>query len=155
MTNITPGVQMYGTDMPPAAFDLDWTVLSNLSNTNYVFGSPEVGVNFTAPLSGRVLIAVGCGARNNTAANADRFSFTYALYEDNEKGLVIKASDLLSGVLTNGTLVASDFRYMGSFAVEENLQPGRNYMARTTYRTIAGSGTIDVASRNIAVIPLT
>lgn len=154
MSNIIPGRQAYGEDLPPSGFDLDWTILSNVSITTYASGTPGVNTNFTAPASGRVLVATGCGIRNNSAANADRVSITYEIYEDSFDGPLIVPAELRSGVLSNGTLLASDFHYVGGFRMESGLTPGKNYFIRMVYRTILGSATADIASRNISIIPL-
>lgn len=155
MPDISGGSNVYGKDMPPAAFDLDWTTIANITSTSYITGTPEVGVNFTAPTSGRVLIAIGCGLRNNSAANTDRVIVTFILYEDSANGPVVTAASAFGGVTMNGTALASEFHYVGGFDMEEGLTPGRNYYAQVVHRVTTGSGTADLASRNIAVIPLT
>lgn len=154
-SDLTPGVQVYGRDMPPSAFDLDWTVISNITHTIYQFGTPGVGVSFLAPQSGRVLISVGCGTRNNSAANSDRLSVTYILFEDSADGVVVFPAELRSGVLLNGAAIAGDYHYVGGFKMETGLTPGKQYYAGMQHRTTLGSGTCDIASRNIAVIPMT
>ena len=150
------GNAVFGEDLPPTAYDQDWTVIANLTSTAYVAsqtGVPEVGVNFTAPTSGRVLVCIGVGARNN-AANTDRSIVTYILYEDSSSGAVVTAASAYSGITSCGHGSATDFRYGSGYMMEEGLTPGRNYYCQVVYRTTAGSGTVDIASRDITVMPL-
>lgn len=154
MTNITPGVQAYGSDFPPSAFDLDWTILSNVGSTTWFFGTPNVSCSFVAPLSGRVLVAVGCGVRNN-AANAERLAVSYTILEDDLQGAEVVAPSLTSGVISNGTALVEDYHYVGSFRMEEGLQPGRGYFAGINFRGVTGGfNTVDIASRMISIVPL-
>lgn len=154
MPDIVSGSQVYGRDMPPSQYDQDWTTQANISSTSYITGTPEVGVNFTAPTSGRVLVAVGGGIRNNAAA-AERGIITYILYENSSDGDVVTSASAYSGVTSQGFAASQEFHYVGGFNMEENLVPGRNYYAQVVHRCLLGNGTLDIASRDIAVIPLT
>lgn len=152
MPDLSPGGQVYGRDFPPSGFDLDWTSQLNISSTAYVSGTPSVGVNVTAPTSGRVLVAVSCGSRNN-AANTDRAIVTYRVLEDGSEGVVVTAESAYRGVTSVG-IGSEEYRYVGNFALEEDLEPGRSYYFQVRHRSISGAGTVDVASRSIAVIPV-
>lgn len=154
MPDLNDGISVYGVDTPPSQYDQDWTTISNITTTTYVPGVPEVAVHFTAPTSGRVLVAIGAGIQNN-AANADRAIVTYGIYEDSEDGPLIVAPTAYSGIISQGLAVSSSFKYVGAYTMEFDLTPGKSYYARMFYQTILGSGTVDIASRNIAVIPLT
>lgn len=155
MPELVSGSQVYGRDMPPSQYDQDWTTIANITTTSYVTGTPEVGVNFIAPTSGRVLTSIGCGLRNNSAANADRVIVTYIVYEDSSDGDVVEAASAFNGVTMNGTALSSEFHYVGGFNMLQNLTPGKNYYLQVVHRTTLGSGTADIASRDCAVIPLT
>lgn len=155
MPEIVSGSQVYGRDMPPSVSDQDWSTIANITTTSYVTGSPEVGVNFMAPTSGRVLTAIGCGIRNNSAANADRGIVTYIVYEDSSDGDIVEAASAFNGVTSNGTALAEEFHYVGGFNMIQNLTPGRNYYLQVVHRVTIGSGTVDIASRDVTVIPLT
>lgn len=87
---------MYGSDWPSAVAAYDDTQLSNLSNTSYTAGNPEVGVYFTMPPSGRVLITVHGGARDNT--NDNRCFMSAEVRENGVNGVVL----LSPAVATNG-----------------------------------------------------
>lgn len=152
MPDLAPGGQAYGRDFPPSGFDLDWTSQLNISSTSYVSGTPSVGVNVTAPTSGRVLVCVSCGARNN-GANTDRVIVTYRVLEDGSEGAVVTSESAYRGVTSIG-IGSEEYRYVGTFALEEGLTPGRSYYFQVRHRVTAGSGTADIASRSIAVIPV-
>lgn len=151
---IVAGASVYGRDFPPSVSDQDWTTFSNINSTTYTAGTPEVGVNFIAPTSGRVFIAIGAGIRNNSAANADRGVVNYILYEDSSDGVVVAAANANNGVVSNGTALAEEFRYMGGFSMQEGLTPGKNYYAQVVHRSTIPSATVDITARDITVIPV-
>lgn len=152
MPDLAPGGQAYGRDFPPTGFDLDWTSQLNISSTSYASGTPSVGVNVTAPTSGRVLVALTCGTRNNSA-NTDRAIVTYRVLEDSSEGAVVTAESAYRGVTSPG-IGSEEYRYVGNFALEEDLTPGRSYYFQVRHRSVSGSGTVDVSARSIAVIPV-
>lgn len=152
MPDLSPGSQAYGRDFPPSGFDLDWTSQLNLTTTSYASGTPSVGVNVTAPTSGRVLVALGVGSRNN-GANTDRVIVTYRVLEDSSEGREVTPESAYRGVTSPG-IGSEEYRYVGNFALEDDLTPGRNYYFQVRHRTISGSATCDIASRSIAVIPV-
>ena len=67
MPELPKGGSVYGVDFPPSQFDQDWTAISNITSTSYIVGPTEVAVTVTAPTSGRVLVSVAGGIRNNAA----------------------------------------------------------------------------------------
>lgn len=153
MSNLSASIPVYGRDFPRTGFDLDWTSQLNISTTSYVSGTPNVAVNVTAPTSGRVLVCIGSGTRNN-GANTDRVIVTYRVLEDDSHGPVFTSESAYRGTTSLGIGTNEEYRYIGNFALEEGLTPGRNYYFQVRHRTTAGSGTCDIASRSIAVIPV-
>lgn len=153
MPDLISGGSVYGHDTPPSQWDQDWSAITNVTSTSFIVGTPEVGVNFTAPTSGRVLICIGGGIQNN-AATLEQGAISYTLFEDSADGPVVFAADARNGVQSQAVAVSGQFRYLGGFSMEESLTPGRNYYAQVRHRCILGNGTVDIASRDIAVIPL-
>lgn len=153
MPDLVSGGSVYGRDFPPSQWDQDWSSITNITSTAFIVGSPEVGVNFTAPSSGRVLICVGAGIQNN-AATLEQAAVAYALFLESADGPVLVNADARNGVQGQGIAVSGQVRYLGGYSMEENLIPGRNYYAQLRYRSILGNGTADIASRDIGVIPL-
>lgn len=153
MTNISNSV--YGVDFPPSVYDQDWTGIYNLTSTSYTAsqsGVPEVGVAFQAPSTGRALIIVGGGIRNN-AATSDRGVITYRIYEDSASGNQTVLAQFDNGIVSCGTASSQEFQYMCTYDLLEDLEPGRQYYAQIAYRTTGGS-TVDIASRDIMIIPM-
>ena len=128
MAEFVSGSQVYGVDFPPSQYDQDWTTQANITTTSYVAGNPEVGVSITAPTSGKVMVAIGAGVRNNAnPATDERVVVTYEVLE---------------------------YTYQGNFSLETGLTPGRQYFFRVKHRSIDGEGVADIASRNITVWPV-
>lgn len=147
------GVPVYGLDFPPSQFDQDWTTIANVTSTSVVVGTPEVAVKFTAASSGRALIAVGCGVRNN-AATAERLTVSFRVLEDDIGGGIFLDHTERNGVKSNGIAASQDFVYRGNFALVEGMTPGKGYFAVVTHVSLLGDGTADISSRNITVIPV-
>lgn len=154
MPEITSGQPVYGRDFPPSGYDQDWTLQPNIASTAYASGTPEVAVNVTAPSSGRVLVCIGAGIRNN-GVNTDTVIVTYRVLEDHSLGPVHTAESAYRGVTSLGA-GEEEFSYQGNYALEEDLVPGRNYYFQMRHRVTAPAGTpsSDIASRNILIIPM-
>lgn len=153
MAKVVAGSPVYGNDFPPSQADQDWTTIANISTTSYVTGTPEVGVNITAPTSGKVLVCLGAGVRNN-AATTERVVVSYRVLEDDTNGPVFTAESAYRGIVSSGVQASQEFTYLGNFSLETGLTPGRNYYIQVRHRTTLGNGTGDIASRDIVVIPV-
>ena len=141
--------------LPPTAFVHDDTLLANLTNAGYEAGSPEVGVFFVAPPSGRVRLTIGGGARDNGASAWDRVFLSPQLFEDSSSGTQI----LAPSVTVRGYLFAKEnleFQYGSRVSFIEDLTPGQLYYLRTMHLTADGNDpdSADLAARDIIVIPL-
>lgn len=152
MPDITSGSQVYGTDFPPSAFDQEWSNILNITTTSYIVGSPEVGVTVTAPTSGRVLVCIGAGMRNN-AANNDRALVSFRVFEDSSNGVEFLEEDDRNGIKSCGISESQDFRYVGNMTLVEDLEPGQQYYFQVMHRSLGGNGTSDISARDILVIP--
>jgi hypothetical protein len=147
------GSNVYGADFPPSQFDQDWTTILNITTTTYVAGTPEVAVSMTAPSSGKVLVCMGCGIRNN-AATTERAIVTYQIFEDSLNGAIFSAPLDDRGVKSCGIAVSQEYQYHGNMDLITGLTPGRSYYFQMVHLSLAGAGTVDIASRNIMVIPV-
>ncbi|MEU8199300.1 hypothetical protein AB0C10_36500 [Microbispora amethystogenes] len=142
---------------PPGvtAFYHDDTSLVQLSNTGYDTGSPEVGVFFIAPPSGRVRVTIGGGLRDNGAAPFDRVFLSPQLFLDNSSGsVVINPADVLYDLST--AKENNEFQYGSRVVLVQGLAPGNQYYLRVMHSTSPGTDpdTADIASRDIIVIPV-
>lgn len=124
MPNIANGDIVKAVDFPPTVTTIDDTQVLNLTNTSYSPGNPEVGVYFTAPTSGRVVITVGGGLRDNSGDN--RVFMSPQVFEKNSSG-----SEILAPSVTNrgfGSIgESSEFMYASRSSLLEGLTPGQTY----------------------------
>lgn len=156
MADLADGMVVHAADFPPSVYDGDDTAITNLSNTSYVSGAPEVGVVFTAPTSGRVRLTVGGGLRDSSGV--DRMFLAPELFQgvDSSGTQVISPSVIPYGV---GTPPAcTEFHYSSRSSLLTGLTPGEVYYVRVMHLVGPGgaspNGTADVGSRDITVIPV-
>lgn len=138
----------------PTAQATDDTTLANLTNTSYASGTPELGVFFVAPPSGRVRLTLGGGFRDNGAL-PDRIFLAPQLFRESSSGTEILAPSVtFRGYLS----VAADteFQYGSRVSMIESLIPGQLYYVRAMFLTNPGTDpdTADIAGRDIIVIPV-
>lgn len=144
---------------PSTAFFHDDTTLTQLTNTSYEVGSPEVGVYFVAPPSGTVRITVGGGVRDNGTSTRDRVFLSPAVYLVTPTGL----SEILAPSVTfrgyGGSDDVTEFQYGCRVSLLSGLAPGALYYARVMHTTAEVSSpdtndTADIAARDLIVIPM-
>ncbi|MEU6781503.1 hypothetical protein ABZ912_20045 [Nonomuraea angiospora] len=141
--------------LPPTAFFHDDTTQVDLTNTSYATGSPEVGVFFVAPPSGKIRLTIGGGFRDNGGSNQDRVFLSPQLFQDSSAGSEILAPSVtLRGYLSISA--DNEFQYGCRVSLIEGLTPGQLYYCRTMQLTSGGTDpdTADIAARDIIVIPL-
>lgn len=139
----------------PTAFFHDDTVQANLVSTSYETGSPEVGVYFVGPPSGKIRLTIGGGFRDNGGSNQDRVFLSPQLFQDSSAGSEILAPSVtLRGYLSISA--DNEFQYGCRISLIEGLTPGQLYYCRTMHLTSGGTDpdTADIAARDIIVIPL-
>lgn len=159
MTDLLAGSKIKALDTPPTVQVTDTTTMGNISNTTYSAGTPEVGVTFTAPTSGRVNITISGGLRNN-AANSDRAFLTAQVFLGvNSAGTeVLVPSVTVYGVSTPGGSATMDYIYSSRTAMLDGLTAGATYYVRTMHLcsvSVGGPGnTCDLNYRGILVTPV-
>lgn len=129
-------------------------MLSNLTNTAYAVGSPEVGTYFVAPNSGRVRMIIGGGSRDGPTGGTDRVFISPQVFLGSALGSEFLAPTIDRGVGSDES--STEFQYGSRVTMLSGLTPGKIYYARTVY-AIAGplaDASADVASRDITIIPL-
>lgn len=150
---ITTGA--YVRNPAPSAYNTEDTTLTQISNTSYGEGLPEVGVSFVAPPSGRVRLTVGAGVRDNGAAPQDRLFVSPQLFRDNADGVEILAPSVTQRGY--GSVAAdTEFQYGSRVSMIESLVPGQIYYLRIMHLATPGTDpdSADIAVRDIAVIPM-
>ncbi|MFC7380897.1 hypothetical protein [Sphaerisporangium rhizosphaerae] len=140
-------------DVPPTVANYDDTLITNVASTTYLPGSPEVGVTFVAPTSGRVAITVGGGMRDNSA-NTVRIWMAPQVFAENSSGTEVLAPSV--GPRGVGSLhETKEFMYVSRTSLLSGLTPGNVYYARIVYAMSsapASPGT-DIQGREIIVGP--
>lgn len=147
----TAGQRVKALDFTAAQTSSDATAHNNITTTAAA-GSPEVGVTFTAPTSGKVLISLSMRAFDNSAANA--IYLDIEIYEDNTSGTKIVSTGTWERRLTiqgdtSSTIVGNSSKVF----IETGLTAGQVYYARTMHYA-AATGTADVEMRRIDAAPL-
>lgn len=155
MPDLAAGTPVKALDFPPTVAVTDGTGLANLANTAYAAGSPEVGVSFVAPTTGRVIITVGAGVRNNVATGDRVFVAPQVLAGVDASGAEFLAPSVpYYGVSSATGATTSDFQYLSRAQLLDGLTPGAAYYARVMH-AVTGGSTCDLAGRTLMVQPAT
>ncbi|WP_394425551.1 hypothetical protein [Streptomyces sp. SGAir0957] len=156
MPDLTAGSRVNALDAPPTVYVQDTTAQTNIASTSYSVGSPEVGVTFTAPTTGRVCIKVGASMRND-AANSDRVAVTVEVFLGTSgSGTQVVAPTVFRGVASPGTASPGDYATYGNETMVTGLTPGATYYARCMHIKYGSGGTtVDLAMRDLLIKPAT
>lgn len=153
MPDLNAGSTVNSLDFPPTVYTQDTTTISNLTNTTYDALSPEVGVFFIAPTTGRVKVSIGGSMRNN-AANSDRVALAPQVWLGSSSGTEVLAPSVFRGVSTDGIATAGDFCTYGHTTLLTGLTPGSTYYGRVMAIKFGSAGTtVDIAMRDILIEP--
>lgn len=157
-SDLLGGTRILAMDYPPVVSAYDGTAISNITSLVYIAGSPEVGVTFMAPTTGRVTVTVGGGVRNN-GSNNDRVFIAPQVY----LGTSAAGTEILAptapqfGISSGGGFTNDLFQYLSRTSLVEGLTPGSTYYVRTMHVQVnnsgAASGTSDLQSRSVVVAP--
>lgn len=150
MPNLTAGSVVYAADFPPSVYDSDDTSNLNISSTTYIAGTPEVGVVFTAPTTGRVELTIGGGLRDSSGANRVHLSPQVFLGTSAAGTEILAPTVVTRGVGSPAESV--NYMYYSRTTLLEGLTPGASYYARTMHK-VSGGATADIAARDISVAP--
>lgn len=150
MADLLIGAAVKATDFPQAKSASDSTTNSNISSTSYVAGTPTVETTFVAPTSGRVLLSVGAGMRDDSGTN--RVHVAPQIRQDTSGGSVVFSADVAGrGVGSSGA--AAGYEYHSRTSLLTGLDPGRTYHAQVLHK-VSGGSTADIAVREIVVVPV-
>ncbi|GIH69436.1 hypothetical protein [Sphaerimonospora thailandensis] len=147
------GSEILALDMPPAVQAIDTTQINNPGNTSYTSGTPEVGAEFIAPTSGRVLLIVG-GGLGNGAGNRVFLSPQVWWWSGVDWVEVLAPGVPARGFAAHSS--ASGFHFGSRETLLEGLTPGAFYYAWVMH-VMAGDGGAavgDIACRQITVVPV-
>lgn len=150
MADLRAGDEISTEYWPPAVKARDDTSITNQTSTSYIPGSPENGVAFVAPVSGRVGLIVAGDIRQNDSS--DRIFMTCEVYEgDDSGGTEVLAASAFRGISTSGQ--SGEAQIHGNMSQLDGLTAGDTYFIRSVFR-VEGGSTNDVFSRSVTVIPL-
>lgn len=107
----------------------------------------DVGVAFTAPLSGAIMVSYN-GRLSNSGANSTYLSFAVRTGSVIGSGTAVANADNGSAIEVVGTTAARN----GVTHVVSGLTPGSSYNARMEHRVSAGTGTASLRSLHVAPI---
>lgn len=152
---LSAGTRVRAVDFPPTQTAYSQITQANISATSYTLGSPEMAVRFMAPTSGRVLVTVSAGLRNNSAT-VDRVFVSFRVLEGDPDDADLIQTDEVKNGRSNYAVAdaANDYEYGGHTTVVSGLTPGAYYYAQLRHRVTVGGGTADIAFRGISVIPI-
>ncbi len=147
----TAGLRVKALDFTAAQTDSDSTTHSNVGTTATA-GSPEVGVTFTAPTSGKALISLGLRGQDDAAANS--VFLDIEIYEDDTGGSKIVSTGTWERRLElAGDTSTTMTQNITKTFIETGLTAGQVYYARVMHHA-AVAGSADVIMRRIDVTPL-
>lgn len=154
MPDLLAGTTILALDTPPSVWATNATTISSVTDDDFVPGSPEVGVQFIAPTTGRVWVTTGGGSRSDSVPG-DRIWMNPQIFEGpDSSGIEIASPDSVSRRFGTGTR-ESDYVYGDRSVLVEGLTPGQTYFARHMYRRNGSDGAADITVRTIVVAPAT
>jgi hypothetical protein len=152
MADLLAGSVIRALDTPPTQPATDNSDIINFTNTTFAAGSPVVGVAFTAPTSGRVLVLWRARIEASTSGYA-LISAAVRTGSTINAGTLVSASSL-DEALETGNLVAGQSRFQaGTWRVVTGLTPGSAYNAVVEHIILTG-GNGNIYTRAISVMPL-
>lgn len=135
-----------------AAVQAESAVMQANVGTTYVAGSPEVGVVFTAPTSGKVLVTISGLLQDDGGTTA--VILDWELYEGaSAAGTKVSDTGLWEHRLELRGISTGYGQNASKTTLHAGLTAGTVYYVRTMHRALTGS-TADVVMRAVNVVPL-
>lgn len=130
----------------------DSTLISNITSTTFIPGSPECGVGFTSAKSGRAAVCVSAGMTEQVAG---RLLVSFEVYRGTSaSGTLVRSARTGNGIATHADTTGTAREMVrGNMTMVEELTPGVAHYARIVYAVDSGT-TNDLRQRRITVIPL-
>ncbi len=137
-----------------ATVEASSTVVQSNVGTSLVVGSPEVGVVFIAPTSGKAMITVGGSVLDDSGANNSAVIDTKIFLGTNGSGtLIFGVGSLLRRlILAPGDIASQSQEVSRTFSVS-GLTAGASYYVQLLQQSYAGT-TVDIFARQVIVQPL-
>lgn len=157
VADITAGKEVRTLDgHQPSITVTDDTSISNIATSvgfTFQAGTPEIGVFFIAPTSGKVMYVVGGGSRDN--GGTKRVFISVRIFENDSNGTVVLSPGDTKSYGSGSA--ETNFMYASRIQFVESLTPGQQYYARVEYAVDSATDpdTADISARDVSVIPLT
>lgn len=140
---------------PEAVYVRSTTTVADISSTSFTSGAPFfpiVDTTFVASTTGRIMLSVGAGMRDNGGTN--RIFVSPEVYEGvDETGTLVLDS---AGQGREHALIsidsAGDYVHMSRMTFLDGLTPGATHYARLVHRVTGGSSA-DITVRDLVVMP--
>jgi hypothetical protein len=147
------GQRIQALDFTPAVKAEDLTLQVNVSTTMGV-GSPEVGVVFTAPTSGKVTVTVSASMVDDSGANnVGILDWKLFLGTNGSGTLILNTGSVLRRLILQPGDVGGQSQEASRTTMVTSLTPGASYYVQLHQASSAG-GTIDFYGRSVTVVPL-
>lgn len=147
------GQRIKALDFQPMVESSSTATLSNISTTPSV-GTPEVGVVFTAPTSGKALITIGASFADDSGANNCGVLDTKLFLGTNSSGtLILGTGDLRRRLILQPGDVANQSQEASRTFPVTGLTPGASYYVQLLHSAWAGA-TLDLFARQVIAQPL-
>lgn len=153
MADFKAGEQIVSEWWPESVTVTESTDQLNITSTSYTAGSPECGVTFVAPRTGRVGIALSAEMRNQDTGGNRVLVAPEVYLGTSSAGTLVLAPTVARGVSTTGDTTASEFMNHGNFSMLDGLTAGATYFVRVMHQ-VTGGTTNDIGERRLVVIPL-
>lgn len=137
-----------------AAVGAESTVTQANVGTTLVVGSPEVGVVFTAPTSGKAQVTVSASYADDSGAdNCGILDWKLFLGTSGSGTLVLGTGALTRRLVLQPGNVANQSQEASRTVLVQGLTPGSSYYVQLLHASWAGA-TVDLYARTVAVVPL-
>lgn len=147
------GQRILAADFQPTVGATDTTSLTNISTTLSV-GTPEVGVVFTAPTSGKALVTIGASFADDTGANNVGILDSKVFLGTNGSGTqILGVGSLVRRLVLQPGDVANQSQEASRTYLVTGLTSGSNYYVQLLHAAWAGA-TLDIFARQLIVQPL-
>ncbi len=151
MADIKSGDDVSALWWPESVRAYEGTDQLDQTSTSFIAGSPECSTTFTAPLSGRSLVVIAGGMRNDDVA-LNRIFISYEIRLGSSAGAVVVAASAFRSITTSGDANPSGIITRSNMFLAQGLTPKATYFIRTMHQ-VSGGTTNDIFFRRVCVIP--
>lgn len=146
------GQRIKALDFTPAVGMTDTTAHLNLTTTPAV-GSPEVGVAFVAPTSGKIALTISASVADSSGNNIAGILDFQLYLGTSAAGTLVLSSSIINRLILQAGDVTNESQEASRTSFIAGLAAGADYYVRTRHSAFSGS-TLDLYARTVFVQPL-